>query len=168
LLGGEIAGNGISKLFLTIAAAFAEAERDLIRERIGQVKADQKSRGRFLGATVPFGYRLGDNDELVPVEAQQEAILEMAALQAQGLSLRAIAAAMPPERAGRPEGPKEGEMRGYSTKLVWRDGDWWVSLLKDGQEVAFMSLDEWKQLGATQQAVEDNTADRAAAALANR
>jgi DNA invertase Pin-like site-specific DNA recombinase len=33
------------KLFLTIAAAFAEAERDRIRERIGQVKADQKARG---------------------------------------------------------------------------------------------------------------------------
>ena len=47
-----------------------------------------------LGGTVPFGYRLGDYDELVPVEAQQEAILEMAPLQAQGLSLRAIAAAM--------------------------------------------------------------------------
>jgi hypothetical protein len=59
-------------------------------------------------------------------------------------------------------------MRGYSTTLVWRDGDWWVSLLKDGQEVALMSLDEWKQLRATQQAVEDDTADRAAAALANR
>ena len=27
-LGGDIAGNGLSKLFLTIAAAFAEAERD--------------------------------------------------------------------------------------------------------------------------------------------
>src|SRR5271156_3162159 len=68
LLGGDIAGNGISKLLLTIAAAFAEAERDLIRERIGQVKADQKSRGRFLGGTVPSGYRLGDDDdELVPV-----------------------------------------------------------------------------------------------------
>jgi hypothetical protein len=27
---GDIAGNGLSKLFLTIAAAFAEAERDRI------------------------------------------------------------------------------------------------------------------------------------------
>jgi len=44
-LGGDIAGNGLSKLFLTIAAAFAEAERDRIRERISQVKADQKARG---------------------------------------------------------------------------------------------------------------------------
>jgi hypothetical protein len=41
-LGGDIAGNGLSKLFLPIAAAFAEAERDRIRERISQVKADQK------------------------------------------------------------------------------------------------------------------------------
>ena len=30
-LGGDISGNGLSKLFLTIAAAFAEAERDRIR-----------------------------------------------------------------------------------------------------------------------------------------
>ena len=50
-LGGDISGNGLSKLFLTIAAAFAEAERDRIRERIGQVKADQKARGRYLGGT---------------------------------------------------------------------------------------------------------------------
>jgi hypothetical protein len=42
-LGGDISGNGLSKLFLTIAAAFAEAERDRIRERIGQVKADPES-----------------------------------------------------------------------------------------------------------------------------
>jgi putative DNA-invertase from lambdoid prophage Rac len=93
-LGGDIAGNGISKLFLTIAAAFAEAERDRIRERIGQVKADQKARGRYLGGSVPFGYRLGDDGELVPHEAEQGAIREMVAMKAQGLSLRAIAAEM--------------------------------------------------------------------------
>jgi putative DNA-invertase from lambdoid prophage Rac len=92
-LGGDIAGNGLSKLFLTIAAAFAEAERDRIRERIGQVKADQKARGRFLGGTVPFGYRLVDG-ELVRDEAQQEAIREMVALRGQRRSLRAIAAEM--------------------------------------------------------------------------
>ena len=57
----------LSKLFLTIAAAFAEAERDRIRERIGQVKADQKARGRFLGGAVPFGYRLGDDGALVRI-----------------------------------------------------------------------------------------------------
>lgn len=92
-LGGDISGNGLSKLFLTIAAAFAEAERDRIRERIGQVKADQKSRGRYLGGKVPFGFKLGDAGELVPHEAEQEAIREMIALRAQGRALRAIASA---------------------------------------------------------------------------
>ena len=93
-LGGDIAGNGISKLFLTIAAAFPEAERDRIRERIGQVKADQKAHGRYLGGKVPFGFRRGDDGELVPHEAEQEAIREMVALRAQGRPLRAIADAV--------------------------------------------------------------------------
>jgi putative DNA-invertase from lambdoid prophage Rac len=93
-LGGDIAGNGLSKLFLTIAAAFAEAERDRIRERIGQVKADQKARGRYLGGKVPFGFRLGKSDELVHHQAEQEAIREMVALWAQGKALRAISETM--------------------------------------------------------------------------
>ncbi len=59
-LGGDISGNGLSKLCLTIAAAFAEAERDRIKERVSQSKADQKARGRYLGGTAPFGYRRGE------------------------------------------------------------------------------------------------------------
>jgi DNA invertase Pin-like site-specific DNA recombinase len=93
-LGGDISGNGLSKLFLTIAAAFAEAERDRIRERIGQVKADQKARGRYLGGTVPFGYRIGEGGELVPHEGEQEAIRAIEALRAVGQALRPIAAAV--------------------------------------------------------------------------
>src|SRR3984957_6096050 len=93
-LGGDISGNGLSKLFLTIAAAFAEAERDRIRERIGQVKADQKARGRYLGGRVPFGFRRGHAGELIEVPAEQEAIQEMVALRARGRALRAIAEAM--------------------------------------------------------------------------
>jgi len=93
-LGGDISGNGLSKLFLTIAAAFAEAERDRIRERIGQVKADQKARGRYLGGILPFGYRRGESGELVPHEAEQAAIREMIALRARGTPLRAISDAM--------------------------------------------------------------------------
>jgi putative DNA-invertase from lambdoid prophage Rac len=93
-LGGDISGNGMSKLFLTIAAAFAEAERDRIRERVSQSKADQKARGRYLGGTLPFGFKRGEGGELVPVDADQEAIREMVALRGQGKALRAIADAM--------------------------------------------------------------------------
>ncbi|WP_244471021.1 recombinase family protein [Microvirga massiliensis] len=93
-LDGDVTGNGISKLVFTILSAVAEAERDRIRERIAEVKRDQKQRGRFLGGTVPFGYRLDQNGELVPHEAQQEAIREAVAMKAAGVSLRAIADAL--------------------------------------------------------------------------
>jgi DNA invertase Pin-like site-specific DNA recombinase len=111
-LGGDISGNGLSKLFLTIAAAFAEAERDRIRERITQVKRDQKARGRYLGGKLPFGFCVGAEGELVELEAEQAVIREIVALRGQGKPLRAIAAAVrangcpnqPRGRGGRAEG----------------------------------------------------------------
>jgi DNA invertase Pin-like site-specific DNA recombinase len=87
-LGGD-ATNGISKLVFTILSAVAEAERDRTRERIAEVKADQRRRGRFLGGSVPFGWRR-DGDQLVPQPDQQAAIEQMRALRAAGLSLRKI------------------------------------------------------------------------------
>jgi putative DNA-invertase from lambdoid prophage Rac len=88
-LGGDISGNGLSKLFLTIAAAFAEAERDRIRERISQSKKDQKDRGRYLGGKIPFGYRVADGG-LVEVPGEQMIIAEAVSLRREGLPLRAI------------------------------------------------------------------------------
>lgn len=88
-LGGDISGNGLSKLFLTIAAAFAEAERDRIRERISQTKKDQKDRGRYLGGKIPFGYRVAAGG-LVEVPGEQAMIAEALALRGSGLPLRAI------------------------------------------------------------------------------
>ena len=93
-LGGDISSNGLSKLFLTIAAAFAEAERDRIRERVAQVKADQRARNRYLGGVVPFGWQVGEGGELVEVLEQQMAIRRMIELRASGASLRSIAAEM--------------------------------------------------------------------------
>jgi putative DNA-invertase from lambdoid prophage Rac len=61
-LGGDVAGNGISKLFFTIISAVAEAERDRIVQRILDVKTDQR-RGGFwwsLGCT-PVRTRLQPN-----------------------------------------------------------------------------------------------------------
>ncbi len=39
------------------------------------MKADQKARGRYLGGILPFGFRLGDDGELVAHEAEQEATI---------------------------------------------------------------------------------------------
>jgi len=99
-LGGDVTGNGISRLVFTILSAVAESERDRIRGRVQETKADQRKRGRHLGGSRPFGYRIekSENDirggQLVPDEREQAAIVEMRALRAGGKSLRAIAAAM--------------------------------------------------------------------------
>ena len=99
-LGGDVTGNGISKLVFTILSAVAESERDRIRSRVTETKADQKKRGRHLGGSRPFGYRIekGEGDlrggQLVPDEREQAAIVKMQIMRAEGKSLRAIAAAM--------------------------------------------------------------------------
>ena len=93
-LGGDTTGNGVSKLVFTILSAVAEAERDRTRERITEVKRDQRQRGRYLGGTPPFGWRVGEAGELVPVADQQAAIRRMRKLKDQGLALRAIADTM--------------------------------------------------------------------------
>jgi putative DNA-invertase from lambdoid prophage Rac len=100
-LGGDISGNGLSKLFLTIAAAFAEAERDRIRERVAQVKRDQRQRGRYLGGRVPYGFQVGQEGALEPVPEQQAAIRRAGELRAAGAPLRAIQAALERELGAR-------------------------------------------------------------------
>lgn len=91
-LGGDISGNGLSRLFLTIAAAFAEAERDRIRERVATVKADQRQRGRYLGGWVPFGFRVGDEGQLVQDPPQQQALTFIRSRREAGASYRTISA----------------------------------------------------------------------------
>jgi DNA invertase Pin-like site-specific DNA recombinase len=89
-LGGDVTGNGISKLVFTILSAVAEAERDRIRERIREVKADQRKRRRYLGGIVPFGWQIGDGGALVEVADQQRAIQRILELRRNGVSLRSI------------------------------------------------------------------------------
>lgn len=103
-LNGDVTANGVSQFFFTIMSAVAEQERNRIRERITDVKRDQRRRGRFLGGTVPFGFDAVDAGEtnahglplrnLVENPEQQGAIAEMRALKDAGKSLRAIADTM--------------------------------------------------------------------------
>jgi putative DNA-invertase from lambdoid prophage Rac len=96
-LGGDVTGNGVAKLVFTILSAVAEAERDRIRERIVDVKRDQRARGRYLGGKVPFGSKVETRTEedkkvqyLVDDPAQQAAIATIQELRATGASLRGI------------------------------------------------------------------------------
>jgi len=102
-LGGDVSGNGLARTFFIIASAFAEAEKDRISSRVTETKADQRKRGRHLGGSRPFGYRIEKDEgdlrggQLVPDEREQAAIARMQAMRAERKSLRTIAAAMQAE-----------------------------------------------------------------------
>jgi putative DNA-invertase from lambdoid prophage Rac len=93
-VGGDVTGNGISKLVFTILSAVAEAERDRIRERISQVKHDQRDRGRYLGGKVPFGYRVTAGGALMEDAAEQEAIAAALRMRRGGAKMRAVQTAL--------------------------------------------------------------------------
>ncbi len=88
-LGGDVTGNGISKLIFTILSAVAESERDRIRERIRDVKRNMWHRGLYNGGKKPFGWDIVDG-RLVPNSAEQLALAEMKMLREQGESFAAI------------------------------------------------------------------------------
>ena len=89
---GEVTGNGMAKAFLTMASAFAELERDMIRERVTLTKSDQRKRGRYLGGYHPFGFVKDERGALRPDPAEQSLIKEILRLRAKRLPLRAIQA----------------------------------------------------------------------------
>lgn len=90
-LGGDVCGNGISKLVFTILSAVAENERDRIRERIRDVKRHLASQGVYGGGKRPFGWDIV-GDRLIPNASEQHTLAGMVELKAQGASYRAIAA----------------------------------------------------------------------------
>jgi DNA invertase Pin-like site-specific DNA recombinase len=92
-LGGDVCGNGISKLVFTILSAVAENERDRIRERIRDVKRHLASQGVYGGGKRPFGFDVVDG-RLVPNDREQAAIARMVALRKQKKALRDIGRAI--------------------------------------------------------------------------
>jgi putative DNA-invertase from lambdoid prophage Rac len=102
-LGGDVTGNGISKLVFTILSAVAENERDRIRERIRDVKRHLASQGIFSGGRRPFGYDIVEMPgrrteagkpvkELVPNTREQAVLAEMRKMRSKDATYRAIGA----------------------------------------------------------------------------
>lgn len=89
-LGGDVCGNGISKLVFTILSAVAESERVRISERIKDAMANKRANGEYLGGRKPFGYEVVDG-KLVENDHEQALIRGMINLHMQGDSYRDIA-----------------------------------------------------------------------------
>jgi DNA invertase Pin-like site-specific DNA recombinase len=91
-LGGDVTGNGISKLVFTILSAVAENERDRIRERVRDTKRHRASQRLYNGGKRPFGFDVVDGG-LVANAHEQAALARGKALREEGKSYREIAQA---------------------------------------------------------------------------
>jgi len=92
-LGGDVCGNGISKLVFTILSAVAENERDRIRERIRDAKRHMISQGLYPGGKRPFGWDVVDG-KLVENADEQAVLIRMRAMRSDGATYRDIGAAV--------------------------------------------------------------------------
>ena len=71
---GDVSGNGVSELIVTVLAAVAQFERSLISERIIATKQNQRRASKHLGGSRPFGYQL-KQQPMPPGERPRAAVL---------------------------------------------------------------------------------------------
>lgn len=57
------------RMMVSILITFAQFEREVITERVGDKMAASRKKGKWVGGTVPFGYKV-ENRRLVPDEAE--------------------------------------------------------------------------------------------------
>jgi DNA invertase Pin-like site-specific DNA recombinase len=99
--------SAMGKMFLTMAAGFAEMERNLIAERTKAALERKRERGERLGGHLPYGYEVAAGSKRLLESATDKKLLARARrLQRAGMSVRAIAAKLASEgyvtRRGRP------------------------------------------------------------------
>jgi DNA invertase Pin-like site-specific DNA recombinase len=89
-LGGDVTGNGISKLVFTILSAVAENERDRIRERVRDAKRHRVTQRLYNGGKRPFGFDVVEG-RLLPNANEQAVLARGRALRDERRSYRDIA-----------------------------------------------------------------------------
>ncbi len=107
-MGGQTinTGTAMGKLFISMAAAFAECEKNLIKERCDSGRKARRAEGRRIGE-VPYGWNLADDGKtLIENPLEQQGIALAHAMHKEGFSLRSIAAELterniPAKRRGR-------------------------------------------------------------------
>ena len=108
-LGGQTIDTSTptGKFFVTIMAAAAELERNLIKERCNEGRKARQAEGKRVGE-IPYGWKLADDGKsLVEAPEEQEALRLIHDMKRDGDTLRAIAAQL--------------NRRGYTAK---KGGEW--------------------------------------------
>jgi len=90
-LGGDVTDAAFELNMMTAAKLFAGLERRRSVERIKNVKKNERSKGRYLGGSRPFGFMIHSNGRLIENPMEQKVLKRILQLRDQGKSLRAIA-----------------------------------------------------------------------------
>ena len=83
--------SAMGRMFLTMAAGFAELERNLIRERTSTAMAHKRTRRERISRFAPFGFDFGPDDKVVDNAVEQAVVEEARRLRGNGMTLRQIA-----------------------------------------------------------------------------
>ncbi|MFM1897366.1 MAG: hypothetical protein RLZZ385_2440 [Pseudomonadota bacterium] len=89
-LGGAVSNPDFLVNFERVSRMFAALEKRKSAERIKGVKQKQRSQGRYLGGSRPFGYMIHENGHLIENPMEQRVLKKIMLLKKQGKSLRAI------------------------------------------------------------------------------
>jgi len=89
-LGGDVTNSGYMVKFERVARMFSGLEKRRSAERIKRVKQKQRSKGRYLGGSRPFGYMIHENGRLIENPMEQRVLKRIVQLKRDGKSLRAI------------------------------------------------------------------------------
>jgi DNA invertase Pin-like site-specific DNA recombinase len=90
-LGGDVTTATLQLDMVSAAKLFAGLERRRSVERIKNVKKNERSKGRYLGGSRPFGFMIHSNGRLIENPMEQKVLKRIVQLKQQGKSLRAIA-----------------------------------------------------------------------------
>lgn len=95
------------RLVLNILTTVSQWEREAAAERTAAVMRFLKDQGKFCGGFPPYGFRVDEDGNLIENPDEQAIITQARALRSTGLSLRVIAAMLPPDRKGKSFDPKQ-------------------------------------------------------------
>ncbi|MGV3592278.1 MAG: recombinase family protein [Gammaproteobacteria bacterium] len=91
-LEGDLTNPQFTPPFEKMLRVFHGIEKRRSTERIKTVKQRQRSIGRFLGGSRPFGYLIHSNGRLIENPMEQKVLKQIIRMNQQGKSLRAISA----------------------------------------------------------------------------
>ena len=78
------------RLVLNVLASVSQWEREVIGERTSAAMLHKSASGGFVGGVPPYGWKVGDDGQLVEVAEEQAVLAAAASLRRAGLSLRQV------------------------------------------------------------------------------